>query len=187
MDLQMDNGVAVDERPIARPLTDNPQQSGDAEGGIEEDAEDDGDESSVALEDEAEETEETTSEEDEDDDDDFADDERDPFAHAAKPALAEVQDETEPSVEREPVVIDGPVYARVADCLRGAIAAVDADLAHARDLAGREAFYTGFVAVLEGKRRRYVAALERVLPQAALTEREPAVVDPVDVEPVVPA
>ena len=183
MDLQTDDGVAVDERPLTRPLTDN-QQPDDSEWDEDEDSEDD--ESDVALADEAE--EETATEEEEDEDDSFSDDERDPFAHAAKPALVEAADEeAEPSPEREPVVIDGPVYARVADCLRSAIAAVDVDLVRARELAEREAFYTGFVAVLEGKRRRYVTALERVLPQAALAEREPAEADPVEVEPIVPA
>lgn len=190
MELDHEPNVAVDERPLARPLTGNQQLPSDAEWDDEE-SEDDEDLDDVATTSEAD---EATEEEDEtaeevDEDDGFADDERDPFARAPAALVsdAETGSEDDDHVEhvdtRSPITLDGAVYARIADCLRAAIATADEKLGPARELAEREPFYNGFVTVLEAQRRRYVRALDKAQSQAATATIAPAEADEVEVEP----
>ena len=188
MELDHDQDVAVDERPLVRPLTGNRQLPSDQEWDEkdEDDEELDGGETVIAAEDDTAEAE--PEEDDADEDDGFADDERDPFvrAPAALVPAAETDSEEdaggEPVETRSPVTLDGAVYARIADCLRAAITAADEKLGPARELAEREPFYTGYVSVLEAQRRRYLRALDRVLLQAESAAVAPADVDDVEVE-----
>jgi len=194
MDQNQDQNVAVDERPVVRPLTGNQTPAPDQEW---DDAEDEDDEDDVEVEATAladDDTEDVEAIEDEDEDDGFADDERDPFARA-RPALAPLVDTEEASEDapesgetRSPVKLDSAVFARIAECLHTAINQQDEKLVRARELAEREPFYTGFVRVLEGQRRRYVRGLERLsqaesLAASAPLEAEPAQAEPVDAEP----
>lgn len=189
MELDHEPNVAVDERPLARPLTGNQQLPPDAEWDDEE-SEDDEDLDDVATTSEAD---EATEEEDEtaeagDEDDGFADDERDPFARAPAALVSDAEtgseeDHVEHVETRSPITLDGAVYARIADCLRAAIATADEKLGPARELAEREPFYNGFVTVLEAQRRRYVRALDKAQSQAATATIAPAEADEVEVEP----
>lgn len=189
MELDHEPNVAVDERPLARPLTGKQQLPPDAEWDDEE-SEDDEDLDDVATTSEADEAteEDETAEEEEDEDDGFADDERDPFARAPAALVSDAEtgseeDHVEHVETRSPITLDGAVYARIADCLRAAIATADEKLGPARELAEREPFYTGFVTVLEAQRRRYVRALDKAQSQAATAPIVPAEADEVEVEP----
>lgn len=70
------------------------------------------------------------------------------------------------SVRIPPIALTPEVSARICDCLRQAIAELDERLVQARALGEREAFYGGWAAVIEQRRARYAAALERTLPNA---------------------
>ena len=190
MELDHEPNVAVDERPLARPLTGNQQLPPEAEWDDEESEEDDDPDDVATTSETDEETEkDETAEVEEDEDEGFADDERDPFvgAPAALVSPVETGSEDDDHVEhvetRSPITLEGAVYARIADCLRAAIASADEKLGPARELAEREPFYTGFVTVLEAQRRRYVRALERAQAQAATATIVPAEADEVEVEP----
>lgn len=182
-----ETNVAVDERPVVRPLTGNQQPSLDDEEWDDEEeieVEDDLEDGDGSIEDDA--VDETDGGDDEDEDDGFAD-ERDPFAEAPAAEADEVRGaEGEVGEGRPPVTLDGAVFARIAECLRAAMAEADEKLGPARELAAREPFYAGFVKVLEAQRRRYTRALERVTAQAAAVAAAP--VAPVaEAEPVTEA
>ena len=181
---ERETNVAVDERPMVRPLTGNQQRPLDEEWDDEEEADDEDDledgDGALPIEDEA--VSEAGVEEDEDDG--FGD-ERDPFVDAPAAENDELLHEVGEHVSqaRPPVTLDGAVFARIAECLRAAMAEADEKLAHARDLAAREPFYNGFVTVLEAQRRRYTRALERVTAQAAAVAAapvEPSAADPAE-------
>jgi hypothetical protein len=169
MALNDNHPVALDDQPLARPVG-GPPGAGLPWDEVDDELEgEEGDDAEVALL--PEETTQEVAEEEDDEEDAFVEDERDPFARLrastpVEPAAPVEQPAEEGSDERAPITLDGAVYARIAECLRTAIAEADERLVQARELAAREPFYAGYIDVLEGQRRRYATALERTLPLA---------------------